>query len=503
VRLAGSVGRVSGAGLHVRGVLHDRAVSEDLLEHWPEPDEPIVFVVGAGFSRAVSDRMPLTDELGEAALEQLRPVLPPRLALERLPDRVTFEAWLSQLAAEQPYLPDAENAENRDAFLRFSEAIAQIVGARVEAVLADPYPEWLLAFVSAAHHTRATVITFNYDTLIECMVATPKYILGNPNESGQVWQGVAWTELTGGLPPWPPGDFRWAADQVETLRLLKLHGSLNWYWRAGDSSGVSVARRDLPGWFGEPQPYDEEQRRRALPGRTPFVVPPSASKSDYYANPITQEMWRQAAERLRHARRLVFMGYSMPLTDVTFTNMLRDSLNSDCEILVVDYSPSPVVERLTELGISPERIGAAPQGAAAIRSVIEAWTEALSITALLQITNQLPETRMVLAWGDGQAYAPIERFEVEDGEITAIGDAVYSSFIGATGIGSRPACQIGGLRSTIETLEVSSSGFRASTPGSSPSPVIGWRAHRATTGQGSGAWLVLQVAATPPSTEFP
>jgi hypothetical protein len=48
-------------------MLHDRDVPDDLVEHWREPDEPIVFVVGAGFSRAMSDRMPPTDQLGEAA----------------------------------------------------------------------------------------------------------------------------------------------------------------------------------------------------------------------------------------------------------------------------------------------------------------------------------------------------------------------------------------------------------------------------------------------------
>jgi hypothetical protein len=409
------------------------------------------------------------------------------------------------LAGDQPYLSDAENAENRVAFMRFSEVIAEIIGARVEEVLADRYPEWLLAFVSAAHHTRATVITFNYDTLIECMVATPTGILGNPNEFGQLWQGVAWTELTGGLPPWPPGATPYGGpQQVETLRLLKLHGSLNWYWRAGDSSGVSVARRNLPGWFGEPQPYEEEQRRRALPGRTPFVVPPSASKSDYYANPITQEMWRQAAERLSGARRLIFMGYSLPVTDVTFSNMLRDSVNdSEAQIMIADYCPSPILDRLKALGIAPERLSAAPAGPDAIESTIEAWTTALSRLVLLQLPRDLPNARMILAWGDRTAYAPVERLQVEGGGVTAIAEAVYSSFNGATGIGSRAGRQVGELLATIDAgaNRASRPSLRASIPGSEPSPVIAWQIHDTGTGQGSGL-VVFQVTGTPPDQQF-
>ena len=119
-------------------MVDDRVVSQDSWEDWRELDEPIVFVVGAGFSRAVSDQMPLTDELGEAALERLRSVLPPRLALERLPKGMNFEAWLSQLAGDQPYLSDAENAENRAAFLRFSEEIARLSARESRRCLPTP-----------------------------------------------------------------------------------------------------------------------------------------------------------------------------------------------------------------------------------------------------------------------------------------------------------------------------------------------------------------------------
>jgi hypothetical protein len=319
---------------------------------------------------------------------------------------------------------------------------------------------------------------------------------------------VAWTELTGDLPPWPPGDFRLAAVPVETLRLLKLHGSLNWYWRPGDSSGVSVARRDLPGWFGEPRPYDEEQRRRTLPGRTPFVVPPTASKSEYYANPLTREMWRQAAQRLHDARRVVFMGYSMPLTDVTFVNLFRDSVvnkDNSPDVVIADYSPAPVLDRLTALGVGPDRISVAPAGPGAIESVIEAWTNALSSAVLREVADNLSEgARMILAWGDRTAYAPVGRLQVEDEGVTAIADAVYSSFNGAIGINSRPAREVRDLMSAVTTLGPGPQfGLRASTSASGPSPVIAREVYGASTGEGSGEWLVLQVAGTPPDSRLP
>src|ERR1039457_4550186 len=128
-----------------------------------------VLILGAGFSRAVSDRMPLVDELGNLCLR-----------LNGLADdtRVpsggfsggNFETWLSQFADEQPYLTAQENLENQAIFLRFSSAIAHVLNQTVQEALIHGAPPWLSEFVRAAHARRATLITFNYDPLIECVV---------------------------------------------------------------------------------------------------------------------------------------------------------------------------------------------------------------------------------------------------------------------------------------------------------------------------------------------
>jgi hypothetical protein len=482
-------------------VLDDLCVTDDDWRAWPDGREHVAFVLGAGFSRAISELMPLTDELGLAALAKLRPALPPRLALDQFPSGLNFEAWLSQLAGDQPYLSVADNAENRVAFLRFSEAIAQILGERVNGVLASHYPEWLLELLSAAHHTRATLITFNYDTLIECLVDTPTGILGNPNEYGEVWQGVSWTELTGGLPPWAPGDAPLASSRVESVRLLKLHGSLNWYWQPGDISGISVARRPLPGHFAKPVPYTEEQRRRDVPGRAPFVVPPAASKSEYYSNPITKEMWTQAAERLAGAQRVVFMGYSFPPTDVTFTNMLRASIQeSDCDIVIADHDPTPVQRRLTELGISQERIHIGPSGPDAIKTLVQSWTLALSQATLDDFSPaDASDRRLVLSWGDKTAYAPVEKLESTQEGLVAIAHRVFPSFAAAAGISSPTALPAADLIAQRDTHAWSGRPTLYAKPSGQGGHVIAkYDYSPGLPGQETGTWLVLQVAATPP-----
>jgi len=204
-----------------------------------------VIVLGAGFSRALSAAMPLTDELGNLCLEE------PRLRSDSRVPRGgftggRFETWLSQIADDQPYLTNEENLENQALFLRFSSAIADKLGGRVNKALTEGWPGWFLEFLRQCHFSRSTLLTFNYDPLIECGVGT-----GILHDIGGR-EPVFWTEVIGDAPSWAPGSLRLAAERADTFRLLKLHGSLNWYWSPADPTGVSMARRVLPGVWVPP-----------------------------------------------------------------------------------------------------------------------------------------------------------------------------------------------------------------------------------------------------------
>lgn len=159
-----------------------------------------VFILGAGFSRAVSSRMPLTDELGNAclALNDLAgaPGVPAAFTGGR------FETWLSSIAEPQPYEPEPSNLANQVLFVKFSDAIGQVLGSLVDSVLSVSPPRWLAKFVTATHVRQATVITFNYDTLVECAVDYRDIYLPTLAEP------VAWTEVTGDVPGWPAGTMR-------------------------------------------------------------------------------------------------------------------------------------------------------------------------------------------------------------------------------------------------------------------------------------------------------
>src|SRR6266487_1369530 len=125
----------------------------------------VVLILGAGFSRAISDAAPLTDELGNLVVS--------RMSDDRLPahprgfEGGSFEVWLSRLGEDQPDLSVEANLLNRYWFACVTNAVHEIIAARELEILAADPPTWLLQLLGIAHARRMTVITFNYDTLVE------------------------------------------------------------------------------------------------------------------------------------------------------------------------------------------------------------------------------------------------------------------------------------------------------------------------------------------------
>ncbi len=317
-----------------------------------------VVILGAGFSKAVGCHMPTSDELGDAVKERLQG------SGNRLPDELTrgsFEEWLSRLAEDQPDLLEHENLQGRRYFSLISRTIAEIIQKREDEVTqgGDWPPTWLRAFLGAAHGRRATVITFNYDTLLERAVNACRF-----SDLDVLWDGrVRSCDVLSHLPA--------RADQSEggpysTFRLLKLHGSVSFHHTPGDPMGGSLVRWPLsdelhlsaptPSLFDAAPPpslpgkaeTDDERKQRLLFGREPFIVPPAASKNAFYGMPFVRGLWRQAREAIREAGHVYLVGYSLPETDLVTVGLLRENLNTHARVWIVNRPGDHRLEEVTE-----------------------------------------------------------------------------------------------------------------------------------------------------------
>lgn len=362
-----------------------------------------VVILGAGFSKAVNDAFPVLAELakcvvrhleGSAApsaehlVDELRQVVAASQDTrteEDLRPEVDFEGWLSRLAVEQPHLSEPENYERRALFARAATAIRQVLlDAENKAfVPTNGLPLWPSELIRLLDIRRATVITMNYDTIIERLAPTVIW----------PWAGTAVSagygrfdrlypaDLFRDLPPTtpkppteidenPPGHGRPIPRLApDTLRLIKLHGSLDWFASPNDSAGATLTRWEQ----AETATAHNPESPAGPPGRAPFLVPPDANKSPYFNNPLLREMWSQARRALERAEKVMLVGYSLPATDTTFGGLLADTLGGrDVPVTVVDKHPDQVARRLHTLNIGVDQ--ANPYSG---KSAVKSWIESL------------------------------------------------------------------------------------------------------------------------------
>jgi hypothetical protein len=174
------------------------------------------------------------------------------------------------------------------------------------------------ARLAKALRPKDAVVSLNYDCLIDSALK---------NHAGRRWDpaigyGLRITRGAGAWRDWGPG-----ATATTPIRLLKLHGSLN--WRSPRSLLIGTS------------PYDRSTAKGV-------VVPPLGRKP--VSDPPFRQVWQQARVRIRSARRLIVIGYSLPPADYLVRALLRADLDPKRvkELLVVDPSPT-VAERFVQL----------------------------------------------------------------------------------------------------------------------------------------------------------
>jgi len=132
------------------------------------------------------------------------------------------------LAGDQPYLTEPENLEQRALFGRIARALVGTLSAIEAEVLSTDADAWLYELLSVFHFQHPTVISLNYDTLLEAAVMTHSLWDGGTSrtiDAGDILQNTppnpAYTEMWD-LPPAYRGHF--STDQAAWIARLVLVG---------------------------------------------------------------------------------------------------------------------------------------------------------------------------------------------------------------------------------------------------------------------------------------
>jgi hypothetical protein len=169
----------------------------------------------------------------------------------------------------------------------------------------DLYAGVLSGLYSAPiHGMRNTVITFNYDTLLEDALTR----LRVPFNYRLPLDGAAYDESA--------VEVGAAMADRGALQVLKPHGSVNWSARRQYLTELNLTV------------YRDYAHLMAA-GGSPYLLPPTWRK--IFAGALTS-VWNSALQAIREATRIVIIGFSMPRTDVHFKYLLAAGLKDNVSL---------------------------------------------------------------------------------------------------------------------------------------------------------------------------
>jgi hypothetical protein len=281
----------------------------------------VVYVVGAGFSAGLG--YPLTnnllvdvwERLGDEAEDRLRKIIAfhhPEFDSSRRTSFPNIEQLLTEIAVNIDLFdasrPKAGNFKPGHLNRAREDLLSAVADWFHEIYSKGDTPRWLDDFKHRLHHEQAAIVSFNWDLVLDHLLFTrdglsaESYGLGDTVGAGPV--------------------------------LFKPHGSLNWFEEKQVSKVPAGKRVRIFSAADKSENIEAFLYPRAIRSKvgrkyTPLIVAPTYLKD--FNRPIFKVLWNQCTAVLSTARRLVFLGYSMPAADLQAQFILRCGFHNQLE----------------------------------------------------------------------------------------------------------------------------------------------------------------------------
>jgi hypothetical protein len=143
---------------------------------------------------------------------------------------------------------------------------------------------------------------------------------------------------------------------------------------------------------------------------------------------------------------IIFVGYSLPLTDLTFGSMFRDAAGlASVRITVVDRDPAPILTRLQNIGIDETTVRTFG-GDRCVADFVTEWIRDLGAATATDLrTSDVPTAPMFVAW-ERERHSPVVGTSVQGTEVV-----LRLGPVCAPGLLGRRADAIGELTADLPT----------------------------------------------------
>ena len=293
-----------------------------------------VFILGAGFSRAVAgESMPLLQELTSAINKRIirkdgeirsfweKYIIVPNIgniqSVETENNQANFEDIMTFLSSNFAYEDYTDEHLKAILYRHVTDLIVKIFEEKNldKEFFKEPY---LTSFCQYLYRNKTDIFTFNYDLVLENLLH--QSISGSSNTFDPLYSVKKMDLITS---VWSSAEQHFWDN---SLKLYKLHGSINWLYDPEFPNGIRIVKsHTLP-----------EYRR----GLQSLIVPPSMLKNFSFHTKLLDFQWQMFREKLSQATKIYLIGYSIPKTDVATRYILQTYVNSKSKIFIINLNAS-------------------------------------------------------------------------------------------------------------------------------------------------------------------